>query len=215
MQWLQTELKPWFKEIPHLVFTLKIIGGDRGDYQPHFFDFFTSPYKEATSFDIGLEVTAVLFGIISVVFAQKASVWVYPTGLVSTLIYVYVCLQYVLLGDMIINIYYSFVSIYGWYLWASATDQKPLPISFCSPKEWLQVGLIFVFTVLFIIGLYLYFDRFNQFTDYADTFTTGIFFAGMWLMANKKIENWILDCWQHHISSFILGKRIGVFRYSI
>ena len=36
MKWLQTELKPWFKEIPHLVFTLKIIGGDRGDYQPHF-----------------------------------------------------------------------------------------------------------------------------------------------------------------------------------
>lgn len=155
------------------------------------FDFFTAPYKEASSIDIGLEVTAVLFGIISVVFAQKASVWVYPTGLVSTLIYVYVCLQYVLLGDMIINIYYSLVSLYGWYLWASATDQKPLPISFCSPKEWLQVGLIFGFTVLFIIGLYLYFDRFNQFTDYADTFTTGIFFAGMWLMANKKIENWI------------------------
>jgi len=51
--------------------------------------------------------------------------------------------------------------------------------------------VIFSTTAVFVVLVYLYFDRFNQFTDYLDTFTTGIFFAAMWLMANKKIEHWL------------------------
>lgn len=154
------------------------------------FSFFTNPYAAATSFDIFLEVTAVLFGITSVIFAKRESIWVYPTGLISTCIYVFVCFQYALYGDLIINIYYTFMSIYGWYLWAKVTHDTKLPITTCTKKDWKKVGLIFTSTSLFIIVIYLYSGKFHQATDYFDTLTSGIFFAGMWLMANKKIEHW-------------------------
>lgn len=154
------------------------------------FNFFIDPYRSLSFFDIGLEITAVFFGIISVIFAKKESIWVYPTGLVSTCIYIFVCFQYTLYGDVLINVYYTIMSIYGWYIWSKSTDNEHLPITKSSQKDWIKVAGIFSFTSIFVIFIYLYFNRFQQATDYFDTLTTGIFFAGMWLMANKKIEHW-------------------------
>jgi len=154
------------------------------------FNFFIDPYRTLGLFDIGLEITAVLFGITSVVFAKRENIWVYPTGLISTCIYVYICYQYTLYGDILINIYYTVMSIYGWYIWSKTANNKHLSITKSTSKDWIKVGAIFSFTSIFVIFIYLYFDRFHQATDYFDTLTTGIFFAGMWLMANKKIEHW-------------------------
>ena len=80
-------------------------------------EFLFSQYKDYSNVFIFLELTAVVFGIISVLFARKNNILVYPTGLVSTLIYVYILLEWKLFGDFIINIYYSVMSILGWYLW--------------------------------------------------------------------------------------------------
>lgn len=154
------------------------------------FNFFIDPYKTATALDIVLEIIAVLFGISSVIFAKKENILVYPTGLISTCIYVFICFQYTLYGDMIINLYYSLMSIYGWYIWSHNNENSQLPISKCTRKDWTKASSIFIFTSAFITSIYLYTGRFQQATDYFDTFTSGVFFAGMWLMANKKIEHW-------------------------
>ena len=73
-----------------------------------------SQYKDYSNLFIFLELTAVVFGITSVLFARKNNILVYPTGLISTVIYVYILLEWKLFGDFIINIYYSFMSILGW-----------------------------------------------------------------------------------------------------
>lgn len=155
-------------------------------------DFFLEPYLSATTYNIILEVLAVFFGIASVWYAKKESILVFPTGIISTTIYIYICFQFTLYGDLIINFYYTSMSIYGWYMWSRIIEGTHIEITRSSKKDWLKTLLIFSFTAVFVICVYLYFDRFDRLTDYFDTFTTGVFFAAMWLMANKKIEHWIL-----------------------
>jgi len=154
-------------------------------------DFFSEPYKAATTFNIVLEILAALFGIASVWFAKQERIWVYPTGIISTVIYVYICYKFTLYGDLLINVYYTGMSIYGWYMWSRLIEGDHIEITKSSASDWIKTLIIFILTAAFVVCVYLYFNRFDRLTDYFDTFTTGIFFAAMWLMANKKIEHWL------------------------
>lgn len=157
------------------------------------FEFIFSQYKDYEFIDMILEITAVVFGIISVLLAKKNNILVYPTGLVSTIIYTYLLLKYTLLGDMLINVYYTIMSIYGWYLWTRKKESSDeYPISETTSKERKKAFTIFLFTMLFVVLVYVFFNKFDSWTSYVDTFTTGIFFVGMWLMAKRKVENWIM-----------------------
>lgn len=164
-----------------------------------------SQYNGYETFDILLEIAAVLFGLISVYCAKNNNTWVYPTGLVSTLIYVYLLHKWGLVGDMLINGYYAIMSVYGWYLWTRKKDNHDqYPISWTTKKEIGVSVIIFIIAILFVILVYHWFDKFNDWTAYIDTFTTGIFFVGMWLMAKRKIENWLF---------WIVGDAISVPLY--
>jgi nicotinamide mononucleotide transporter len=156
-------------------------------------EFLFSQYKDYSNVFIFLELTAVVFGIISVLFARKNNILVYPTGLVSTLIYVYILLEWKLFGDFIINIYYSVMSVLGWYLWTRKKNgATEFPISVMNRKDYLISSIIFTGTLLFVALVYYFFDKFTHWTAYVDTLTTALFFVGMWLMAKRKIENWLL-----------------------
>ncbi len=170
------------------------------------FDFFLAPYQTATTLNIVLEICAVVFGIASVIYAKKESILVYPTGIISTIIYVYICYQFTLYGDLIINIYYTFMSVFGWYMWSRMMENNQLHISRTTKHDKLKAFGIFASTAIFVVLVYRYFDRFDRMTDYFDTFTTGIFFAAMWLMANKKLAHWSL---------WIVGNLISVPLYFI
>ena len=86
------------------------------------FDFFIDPYRTYSTLDILLEGAAVLTGLLSVWFAKQDKVWVYPSGMVSTAIYVYLLLKAGLLGDLLINAYYFAMSIYGWMFWSQQKE---------------------------------------------------------------------------------------------
>lgn len=156
-----------------------------------FFEFFTDPYRDTSTREIILEVTAVFFGILSVWFARKGNILVYATGIISTAIYIYICYTIGYFGDFIINIYYTGMSIYGWYLWSNAGKDDALSIEWAEKKELFRAFGIFIFTMLFVVAVYLYFDKFVDWTNYLDVLTTGLAFGSMWLMAKKKVENWI------------------------
>jgi nicotinamide mononucleotide transporter len=157
------------------------------------FDYFFAQYQSYSTLFIVLELTAIFFGLSSVWFAKKDSIWVFPTGLVSTSIYAYLLWQWDLLGDSMINGYYFIMSIYGWYHWTRKKEgEVEFPISTMNRREkWISV-IIFALTVLFVVIIYIFFNKFTTWAAYVDTFITGIFFVGMWLMAKRKIENWIL-----------------------
>ena len=156
------------------------------------FDFFFSQYKTYTTTDTTLEIIAVVFGFLSVWFSKLNKIWVFPTGIISTSIFVYLLLKWELLGDMMINGYYFIMSIYGWYVWTRKVDEKQVtPISSISLKEKRTAFILFITTLIVVFIVYKTFDKWTSLVAYADTFTTAIFFVGMWLMAKRKIENWL------------------------
>lgn len=137
-----------------------------------------------------LEAVAVFFGLASVFYSMKENILVFPTGIVSTLIYVWICLQVKLYADMGINAYYFIMSIYGWYFWTRSKVGTPkLSVT------WLDRKGIIVSLALFFGSYGVLYVVLATFTDsdvpYWDSFTTASAFVGMWLMAKKKVENWI------------------------
>jgi len=157
------------------------------------FEFLFSQYKNYPTYEIALELTAILFGLLSVWFAKKNNILVFPTGIINTAIYVYLLWKWSLLGDMMINFYYVIMSIYGWYVWTRKKDKvDEFPISKITSSEIKKSIALFFASIMLVISVYIFFDKFTHWTSYIDTFVTGIFFVGMWLMAKRKIENWIL-----------------------
>jgi nicotinamide mononucleotide transporter len=136
-----------------------------------------------------LEFIAVVTGIASVIFSRKENILVYPVGMISTGMFVPLYIIHGLYADASVNLYYTVMSIIGWYMWSRKTEGKStLRITASSKKDWTN-GLIFFFicwTVLFFL--------LKQFTDstvpIADSFVSGAAFTGMWLMNKKKLENW-------------------------
>jgi len=158
-----------------------------------FVEFIIGPYKTAGLTQIVIELIAFICGILSVWYAKKANVLVYPTGLIGTALTVYLLYQAQYFGDMMMNLYYSAMSVYGWYQWTRyQQDQPKYPISVTnSHQRW--VGFVFfLITVGITYGVYQAFDYTMQWYSYVDMITSGIFFTAMWYMANKKIEHWIL-----------------------
>jgi nicotinamide mononucleotide transporter len=156
------------------------------------FDYFFAQYKEYPTVLLYLELIAIFFGLWSVWCAKKDNIWVFPTGLISTFIYAYLLWKWELLGDSMINVYYFVMSIYGWYHWSRKKGEVvEFPISVMTKKEGVMSIVIFLLTIVFVILVYLYFDKFKSWYSYVDTFLTAIFFVGMWLMAKRKIENWL------------------------
>lgn len=156
-------------------------------------EFFLNAYKEASTTQIVLEFIVFVFGISSVWFARKENVLVYPTGIIATIITVYLLFVAGYIGDMIINGYFTIMSIYGWYKWTRKMDyDDSLPITRTNKKEKLiGLGLFFI-TIFVVFSVYKIFDYQIHNDNYVDIAASGIFFTAMWFMAHKKIENWTL-----------------------
>ena len=156
-------------------------------------EFFFNAYKDASTTHIVLEFIAFVLGIMSVWYAKKENILVYPTGLIATIITTYLLWIAGYLGDMMINAYFSIMSIYGWYKWSKKTNEdEDLPITRTALNEKLTGILLFFITIFVVFGIYKFFDYKIHKDNYIDIFASGLFFTGMWYMALKKIENWTL-----------------------
>ena len=156
------------------------------------FDFLFSQYSSYSSSFIYLESFAVIMNITSVVYAKRNNILVYPTGLIGTGIFVYILLNFSLLGDTIINAYFFLMSIYGWYFWSRKKDEVLInQVSTVNRNEIKYLFILAISSLIFIYFVYDYFDKWNNWTAYVDNITTAIFFVAMWLMARRKVESWI------------------------
>ena len=171
------------------------------------FESLFAQYATYEPLDITLEIMGVVFGLLSVWLAKKNHIGVFPTGMISTSIFVYLLLKWGLVGDMLINAYYFGMSVYGWVIWSRVNDQQQTTlITRINQLEWKYLFLLFVGSLGFVYGVYQWFGLWNSSTAMIDTLTTAIFFSGMWLMARRKIENWIF---------WIVGDIISVPLYLI
>ena len=156
------------------------------------YDFFLEAYSTYSKLDIRLEFLAFSFGIISVIYAKKENILVYPTGIICTVITVYLLYKAQYFGDMMMNIYYSLMSIYGWWNWSRKTNNQYLvEITRFSKNDISLTTFLFLLTIGITYLVYIYNLSELAIPNYIDIFTSGIFFTAMWLMANKKLESWI------------------------
>ena len=171
------------------------------------FQWLFSQYEGVPTEQVWAEAIAVVFGLLSVWFAKKGNIWVYPTGLINTITFVWLLWVNTLWGDMLINAYYTVMSIYGWVLWSSNANHNVVEVAWATRTEWRIASVLGVASAVFVAVVY-YLKPFikNGFsmegvqlgahnfrwTECVDILTTALFLVGMWLMAKRKVENWVL-----------------------
>jgi len=140
-----------------------------------------------------LEGIAVFFAVLSVIFQKNNNILVYPTGIISTGIYTYLLSRehFKLYADATLNAYYLVMSVYGWIYWAKKGPTTPsTPVMRSSSNELITA------TSIALVGWGIFYFLLTRFSDsnvpVMDAFVSATACAGMWLLAKRKLENWIL-----------------------
>lgn len=139
----------------------------------------------------GLEIIAVAFGVTEVLLSYRNNVLLYPAGIISCSLSIWLMSHAGLYAESILSVYYLVMSFYGWYKWMQRTKRaEHLPITACTPKDWgIVAGICIVAFAVLLFTL-------KTFTDstvpYMDAFVSATAWAGMWLLAKRKLENWVL-----------------------
>jgi nicotinamide mononucleotide transporter len=136
------------------------------------------------------EWAAVLLGVAEVLLAKVNNIWLYPAGIAGTFIGIYILLVAGLYAESALNVYYLVMSIYGWAYWIKKRNEPPVKITWATRDEWI-ITLIIVFAGWAI--LYILLKRFTTSNvPLWDAWVSSTAWAGMWLLARRKLENWIL-----------------------
>ncbi|MGE6220795.1 nicotinamide riboside transporter PnuC [Nubsella zeaxanthinifaciens] len=151
-----------------------------------YFSLFIEQIK-ATSY---LEWIAVAFGVTEVMLAKRNNILLYPAGIIGILLSLYLKLKVRLYAESLLSMYYLVMSIYGWIIWSKRkAKNEALPVSWTSKQE-LQIAF-----AIAILGYFILYFALINFTNsdvpILDAFVSSTAWAGMWLLARRKIENWI------------------------
>lgn len=143
-----------------------------------------------------LELIAVIAGVVSVWLAKRESVLLYPIGILSVVLWVFLCYRSQLYGQAIVNLFFFLMNVYGWYNWSRKKEDSSNFVVIKSNSRFENV--ISIFSVFIITPILFYFlfplkdDNTHLFFVFIDVLTTAMFFVAMWLMAWKRLENWVI-----------------------
>lgn len=137
-----------------------------------------------------LQWIAIATGVAEVLLARINNILLYPAGIISTVLTAYILFVSGLYADSLLNGYYLVMSIYGWWYWARKKGRPVVPISMCSRKDW---GVVMAITGGGFSALYMLLMRYTDSTvPLWDAWVSATAWAGMWLLAKRKVENWVL-----------------------
>lgn len=137
-----------------------------------------------------LQWLAVILGVTEVLLAKANKIWLYPAGIASTLLSVYILLLAGLYAESLLNVYYVVMSIYGWWYWIKKKNAPPVSVSYCNRKDWVTVLAIVVLSFVLLTAALKYFT--SSTVPVWDAWVSATAWAGMWLLSKRKIENWVL-----------------------
>lgn len=147
---------------------------------------------EILSSDLFIEILGAVTGLIYLYFSIRQNILLWPWGIITSLLYVYVFFQAKFYADMSLQFYYLGVSIYGWYFWRSVQkddQKKQTSIIRTSTSEW----MVFVSVTILLSWAFGY--GLDNFTDsplpYWDAFTTAGSVVATWMLARKYLEHWL------------------------
>lgn len=142
-----------------------------------------------------LELIAVVSGIVSVWLAKKESVLLYPIGSLSVIIWFYLCYNSNLFGQSLVNFFFLIMNIYGWYNWLRKKEDNSNFVNVSSNSfrdNLISIGAVVLLIPILYFGLKPFQAADNSlFFVLVEMFITAMNFVAMWLMAWKRIENWI------------------------
>ena len=143
-----------------------------------------------------LELIAVITGIISVWLAKKENVWLYPIGIISVVIWIYLCWVGKLFGQSLINFFFFIMNVYGWYNWLRRDENNQPNVIIKHNTKFQNVLVIISCFVLSVLIYYMLIplQEKNALIEFVivEAFITALNFVAMWLMAWKRIEHWLL-----------------------
>ena len=143
-----------------------------------------------------LELIAVVTGIISVWLAKKENVWLYPVGIISVVLWIYLCWIGSLFGQSVINLFFFLMNLYGWYNWLRRDENNQPNVVINSNTKNQNILMIFASVVLsgLIYFMLLPLQEENALMEFIvlESIITALNFVAMWLMAWKRLEHWLL-----------------------
>jgi nicotinamide mononucleotide transporter len=137
-----------------------------------------------------IQCAVLILGVSEVLLARANSIWLYPTGIAAIVLSIFSLFTAHLYAECLLHLYYLVMSIYGWWYWASKREGTSIPITFSSQKEWyITISITMGGWIILFLFLTHLTDSDVPVWD-AGVSATG--WAGMWLLAKRKTENWIV-----------------------
>ena len=137
-----------------------------------------------------IQVAVLILGVSEVLLARANNILLYPVGIASVTLAIYSYFKAKLYAECLLNTYYLVMSIYGWWYWSSKKERTPVPITFSSRSDW-YVTLAITFGGSAFLFLFLNYKTDSNVPAW-DAWVSATGWAGMWLLARRKIENWLL-----------------------
>jgi len=139
-----------------------------------------------------IEITGAVLGLLFLFFEIRQSAWLWPTGILSSLFYIYIFYAAQFYADMGLQVYYVVVSIYGWYYWLKGKREEEDKLPVVRLKARLA-QLLALFTILiFVLIAYVLVHFTDSPLPYWDAFTTALSITATWMLARKILEQWWL-----------------------
>lgn len=150
-----------------------------------------------------VELLGAVLGFVYIFLSIRQNIFTWPVGLLTSALYVYVFLVSKFYADMGLQVYYVFVSIYGWYYWLKGnpkTDNE-LPVS-KTPRQ-LYLPLLLITVVLFVILVFVLKYYTDSPVPFGDSLTTALSIVATWMLARKYLEHWLIWVFVDAFSAFL------------
>ncbi len=140
-----------------------------------------------------VELFGALLGLAYIFFSIRRHILTWPVGLITSVLYIIVFFRSGFYADMGLQVYYVFISIYGWYIWAkgnNSSNQDKIPVRHCKRKLWIIITIVTIavyFIILFVLKNYT-----DSTVPFMDSLTTALSITATWMLARKYIEHWLI-----------------------
>jgi len=172
------------------------------------------------AFSNKVELAGTIFGLLSVWFSIRQSLITWPTGILTSLLYIIVFLEAKFYAGMLLQLYYFLISIYGWWNWIhggkSDSGKSKLLVSRTHRILWIRLfclNLLSTFIIYYLLRRYT-----DSPIPFGDAFTTSLSIFATWMLARKKIEHWLIWIFVDLISAslyFYRGLYLTVFLFVV
>lgn len=139
-----------------------------------------------------IEIIGAITGLVFLYLEIKQNIWLWPVGIITSALYIYIFFDTKFYADMSLQFYYLAVSVYGWWHWLHGAGGKSEGIPIIRLKSGLAIVLLAITVAIFVLLVYVLINFTDSPVPYGDAFTTALSITATWMLARKIIDMWWL-----------------------